>query len=667
MWEYINLIFLAIEIIAVIVLFVVNSKSKSKKFSRILYIIVVFLINFMVFFLPKIKDAIENGGSSILPNIAKGIAYAIGKFAFKIDLEPVEGYVAMYPLYTLNYLVGAIMALVTTVITTLSLFSKNQGNKKKVSHLLKNGCDLVLSNSKDALKYASNSSSCVVWVNEDTASDVMNNLIASGYNVLKKEFNLDTLKSNLFKTDKNYNIISFEDSSASEIEIIKTMITYFKETNNFNIKLQVEVKVSETEAIKQHIVIPSNYAGNITLFNKNELLSLEFIENEPVAKHLPLDYINDNATIDENKEINVFVLGYDDLNKELIRQYVMNNQLVTVKKGKLSCFKINYHIFDDNYNMEHNSLRSYKHKISKLSKKDYFALPDEIANIEFHPKDLDCDELLDDIVSLTNKDAYNYFFISLGHESKNIAFAKEVSLKLKENTFHIYCRSTSKDFVKEINYISYYGNYEDVLSHDVIVDDTLSSLAVACNNVYNEKSNDQVLNEWHSLSYIAVKSNIYSAANIRLKLNLLKIDYTDKNVDKKLEKSDFDKIYLKNSEHKSYKDYFKINARNVLIYQEHLRWNAFYLLLGWLPLKKDKVVYQENKKIFRKDEDYKLHVYITTFEGIDKVLKHLIELYKTNENEIKTLEDVEVYKYDADTLEICYDVLSKLKYNLYQK
>ena len=104
-----------------------------------------------------------------------------------------------------------------------------------------------------------------------------------------------------------------------------------------------------------------------------------------------------------------------------------------------------------------------------------------------------------------------------------------------------------------------------------------------------------------------------------------------------------------------------------MIYQEHLRWNAFYLLLGWCPLEKSKVVYTEDKKIFRKDEDYKLHVYITTFEGINKVLKHIQKLYKDNEGVVKSLEDIEVYKYDADTLEISYDVLTKLGYKLHKK
>lgn len=663
MYEYINYGLLAVEIIAIIALLILNSKSKNKKRARIIQLSVIFVINFSIFFVTRIESMIANNWSDILPTIAKGIGYAVSKFGLKIEIDPLAAYVAVYPLYSINFLIGAIMSLSTTVSIAVSLFTRNQENKKRISKLMGQDCDLVLSSSKDSLTYLNKSGNCGIWLTGGTKN--YEQLVNDGYCVLDKEFSSKTLASKQFNKSNKYNIICFKDSNLNSIDVIKTFIEYIKETKNHNITLHIEVDVEDEESIKEHIVKPSSFASNILLFNKNELLALDFIENEPITKHLPSDYVTDIATIDSKKTINVFVLGYDELNQELIRQYIMNNQLVTTKGDKLSSYAVNYHIFDDNDAMEHNILKSYLHKFSKLKKQTYFELPDKIANIEFHNKNLKDVELIDDVIDLAKKDSFNYFFISLDNESKNIAFAKELTLKVK-GSFHIYCKSSSNEFGKTLNYVSYYGNYSDILCHNVIVDDTLSSLAIACNNVYNTKSNAEVLNQWHQLSYISVKSNIYSAANIRLKLNLLKIDYSKENV-ATLTKDEFNNIYLENCNHEKYEDYFKLNKRNSLIYQEHLRWNAFYLLLGWCPLEKSKVVYTENKSIFRKDEDYKLHVYITTFEGINKVSKHIQKLYKENENVVKNLEDIEVYKYDADTLEISYDVLTKLGYKLHQK
>lgn len=665
MWEYINYGLLAVEIIAIIGLLILNSKSKNNKKTRIIQLCIIFVINFTIFFVSRMEDMIQNNWGDILPNIAKGIGYAISKFGLKLDMDPIAAYVAKYPLYTINYLVGAFMSLSTTVAIAVSLFTRNQENQKRINKLMNKDCDLVLSASKDSLTYLNQTENCGIWLTDEPNKEKIEQLVNDGYSILNKSLSVKTLNSRVFKKDNKYNIVCFKDSGLNCIEVINTMIAFISETKNHNICLHIEVDVKDEESIKEHIIIPSKLASNILLFNKNELLSLDFIENEPITKHLPNNYITDIATIDSKKTINVFVIGYDELNQELIRQYIMNNQLVTTKGEKLSAYVVNYHIFDEEKNMKYNVLKSYLHRVSKLKKQAYFELPDLIGNIEFHDRNLKDDELMDDVLDLAKESAFNYFFISFKNESKNIATAKELKLKVKGD-FHIYCKTSSKDFIKPIENVTYYGNYSDVLCHDVIVDDTLSLLAVACNNVYNTKSNAEVLNQWHQLSYISVKSNIYSAANIRLKLNLLKIDYSKENVEE-LSKEQFDKIYLENCDHKAYLDYFKLNKRNSLIYQEHLRWNAFYLLLGWCPLEKSKVVYTEDKKIFRKDEDYKLHVYITTFEGINKVLKHIQKLYKDNEGVVKSLEDIEVYKYDADTLEISYDVLTKLGYKLHKK
>ena len=60
-----------------------------------------------------------------------------------------------------------------------------------------------------------------------------------------------------------------------------------------------------------------------------------------------------------------------------------------------------------------------------------------------------------DFLDLAKESAFNYFFISFKNESKNIATAKELKLKVKGD-FHIYCKTSSKDFIKPIENVTYY-------------------------------------------------------------------------------------------------------------------------------------------------------------------------------------------------------------------
>ena len=98
MWEYINYGLLAVEILAVIGLLILNSKSKNKKVTRIIQLSVIFVINFAVFFVAKLEGLMQNNWAGLLSTLAKGIGYAISKFGLKIEIDPLSAYVAQYPL-----------------------------------------------------------------------------------------------------------------------------------------------------------------------------------------------------------------------------------------------------------------------------------------------------------------------------------------------------------------------------------------------------------------------------------------------------------------------------------------------------------------------------------------------------------------------------------------
>ena len=167
--------------------------------------------------------------------------------------------------------------------------------------------------------------------------------------------------------------------------------------------------------------------------------------------------------------------------------------------------------------------------------------------------------------------------------------------------------------------------------------------------------------------------------NIRLKLNLLGYDYIreDKVVD--------NSIMLKEIESKveftkkSYEDYLFYKTNNFkpvhsLAYQEHLRWNAFYIANGYVPLEKDKIKCLDpngeyGPSFYKDDGVLNLHACLTTYEGLDDYHRLLAELL-TKENN-KTLEEnlntVETYKYDHMIVESFKPMFENSNYRIVKR
>ena len=129
----------------------------------------------------------------------------------------------------------------------------------------------------------------------------------------------------------------------------------------------------------------------------------------------------------------------------------------------------------------------------------------------------------------------------------------------------------------------------------------------------------------------------------------------------------------------SYDDYlfYKINKNepvHILAYQEHIRWNAFYIGNGYVPLKKDQIklieVDGEYGPVFYKDDNVlNLHACLTTYKGLDQYHKLLADLLtKENKKDYEeNLLTVETYKYDHMIIESIKPMFKDSNYRLIKK
>ena len=222
---------------------------------------------------------------------------------------------------------------------------------------------------------------------------------------------------------------------------------------------------------------------------------------------------------------------------------------------------------------------------------------------------------------------------------------------------------TSEIFINDKNIIPF-GFKSHLLSHELIINDSFGLLAKLSNKAYWDLKQVEEPEEFHALPLIQKLSNIYADINIRFKLNLLGLDYSEK-PEGSISKEKFEECF-KAYTYKNYEEYLVPSLNNALAVQEHLRWNAFYLLNGFITMEPSEF-YFNGKKVINKLEDSKKHGCLTTYYGLDKVHKAVLNLYKKNNIDRKLFLDVETYRFDSSLMNNIYDLLMAANYHIIVK
>ena len=171
---------------------------------------------------------------------------------------------------------------------------------------------------------------------------------------------------------------------------------------------------------------------------------------------------------------------------------------------------------------------------------------------------------------------------------------------------------------------------------------------------------------WEKQNYFTLYSNIYSALSLRMKLNLLGLDYV-----KDGKKENLHLIKERYGIHNNnYDSYFELNKRNALIAQEHARWNAYHLVSEFMPLRKDEIEMSLNEdkvKFATKNLLTKRHACLTTYYGLDELSSYLASEASKALNKPVSKEEYDLYIYDCALIESSVEVLQELGYSVREK
>lgn len=591
------------------------------------------------------------------------------------------------PIFNVTFLFGTVFSVLSSLNAAITVFSQILRNSMRLSAKLnRRECDIVVGISENALKYAENTP-CIILSDSVLDRDTVKDLVDKGYTILNRNFTPQLLNGLLFNKRTRYNIICF-DKNDSGLEYINTYLNCNElcKTKK-DINLYIEMDSSKAEIIQVEIINNSDLKHKITTFSADELICRRFTMRNPLTKYIPRDFYEEDTSLKTDADINISFIGFGTTNREMYRQCVNNNQFVkwNHKTQTYDVYPVQYHIFDNNIDTSHRYINGLKEDLKELNKEDYFPLPSLPFETKVHSFIPHFDEENEDtkhfkkvLTTISEgQNSYNWIIIDTKDYYQNIKVGAKLRSMLEgRSNYHIFIYS-GFSFPEDDEYITYWGNPDEIFNHDVVVNNSLSDLAFILNKKYVEKNKnikEEIQESWKNLDHFKRFANTYAAINLKFKLNLLGLDVrkTEDVPDISNSARLLNEKYIKDIGHTCYEDYKKRSTRNAMIAQEHARWNAYYLLKGFMPIEKAKIQVVEKsqedidkliakkgtlkpfdtKKLIKDDMKLKLHACITTHSGLYDLFLYYALLMSEAEGTPCSIDNVECYVYD--------DILSKI-------
>ncbi len=658
-WNLFNAAVLVYEI--ALLGFLIFSRIKQKNLGKPKFFLAFVFVNSLVLhFVPQLFDPARD--VTVVLALMDSVGAAIKFFVGEANVGLVKTLASEYVLFNVAYVFGMAIAVSTTIIAAVAVFSNLRLNHRRLKKALReNECDIVIGCEETALEYA-NTCNAVLLLGKEVEKEKVAELIKAGYIVLHKNFSDELFSSKLFNDTTKYNFICFKD--ANVIQYIDTFIGFRKTLCNKHIHLYVELEGDIAETVRREIVMKNKEEAAITTFSVNELMARTFAEEHPVTRYLPTALIEKGA-IKPETDIHIFLLGYSSFSKDLYRQLVLLNQYVTFEDGEYRSLPLHYHLCDTDIDTDTRLISKLKEDLEELktSKEPYFPFPALPFDTQVHnklPSARDVSTAIKNTVSSRN--SFCFVIVDTDDDCYNFEIAAKLKTALHgHNNFRLFVRSEAA-YAQSDDTVTYFGRKSTVLTHGIIVNNELDTIAKTLHEIYRSKNPNE--KKWEDLDYFTQYSNIHAAMNLRVILNLLGLDYVKSGNGENV------KLIAMRHQHRGdenyrFADYAEKSVRNALIAQEHTRWNAYHLAYGFLPMPKNAITEKERKngkvKYNTSSAETRQHVCLTTHTGLAELSHHLAE--KSG----GATESYDYYRYDEMLVLTAGELLQKLGYSVEDK
>lgn len=568
-------------------------------------------------FFSLLGHSIENGFfSGFLKSAYQTLALLLGNYDFKATniVSKCSLYIAI--VFTLFFYCSVFIKLLGKKLRTwffLKFFAKN--------HIVICGAgDMGYALAKDILNKHQDKKLLVVDINptNDNANSICT---LGGYAISGNAIDKDVLnKLNITKAEK---IILMTGKDISNLEILDAITKVIPEAdkndpdNEKNIYIHLESK-------ENYEILPSIKRGgiNIKAFSVYDNAAQTLFMKHPLGENVD--------TID-NDSVNLAIVGFDAAGLSVLYRALALGHFFNDKP-------LNVTIFDNN----HEKKRAEFLKLYPISLK-----AGGIINWNINFKDDG---------ELFNKDGIENFtqiiFCKTNVQASLTDIAriiKNQSAHLEKKQFFIFIdkhdgiKGIANDIKIEDTDVIPFGDFSQICSYDVVVNEIYDKMAIRADQRYNELHDPGTKHEtkWDTLSPFLQDSNRMQVEHLPIKLKAINkllsenrfLEY-DEAKEKAQDKwfdlmlngqkiSDIKKIKLWD-EIKGAKilaTYISLDDIEKLAKMEKHRWNAFHILNGWTTLPKPEG--QDYPR--RKDDNKKEHALLIGWDELEEASKYIVE------------------------------------------
>jgi len=391
--------------------------------------------------------------------------------------------------------------------------------------------------------------------------------------------------------------------------------------------------------------------GRIHYVNKYQMIAFDFISKYPLTEFMNNDHIDyNNGLLKESTNMNVYFVGFGNVNKHLLSASICNNQFIYQDNNNtLKTKLVNYFIYDKNEYLSDKNLNHYLNRFTNETfDKEYLSREVKTSNINLRPThDINSTEFystLQDDIKNSKSTNINYIIVSIGNELENIDFTYKLLTKLSEwnvlGTTKVFCRIQNSKYLDSDSLKKAQTEYID------------SSNQIKL-NMFNDEINQTVLKEKQTNSILfypfgmedkliynldnILNNEIETLGKLRHLIYYLEYNKASTNDNTIIDSNTFNKL-LKESNISWYHDLTQIQRDSNLYVLYNLKTKL--QLLGFDFVKEneqynqdlyDKVTFEEFNKIYLKNsyvkESFKMK-YVINNNTFEKVFYQSDEFYE---------------------------------------
>jgi len=394
---------------------------------------------------------------------------------------------------------------------------------------------------------------------------------------------------------KKYSVILMQDN-ASVPDDAHLVADYAKERNVSKDSLNIFAFATsdwDREQIEFFTQKEGGYGYPCTfhIISVADLLIRRMIEKHPPFECPGLRF-NESGVAERN--FNVMILGFGTVGQQALLRLIMNGQFITRDGSRMRATVVD---------------REMKH-LEEHFRLCYPSL-DICCDMEFLDHDVR-DKAFFDL--LEKSDDMDYFVVALSSNKENKKIARDIRLHYERKglPFPFIAVSEKNERLHSIKHndgIFTFGCKEETYTHSVIIREETNNMAKAVNETYKNMYGGQA---WHELDWFTQESNRAAADFIPAMLKLANTT------------ADKAENYSKLTN--------DITLAETLAQTEHLRWNAFHVVMGYrrIGVKEMRERFEtysgeknsrEHFNYCRKDTKARLHICLVSWDELDELGK----------------------------------------------